>query len=228
MRSLYNFIIKPVNKRYNNSVKIENKELILNTSVDQHLYVNKSAEIIETPLAYNTPIKKGDIVYVHHNLFRRWYDQKGRERNSATFFKNDLFFCNPEQIYMYNNKPHLDYCFVKPILDLDSLDKKKEKELQGVLKHGNIKEVPVDSLITFTPNSEFEFLINGERLYCMKLNDIAIKHERKGDEKEYNPSWTISSERTDKSSEGTDCGHGRRCDCGPTKERSCHQEVSNF
>jgi len=49
------------------------------------------------------------------------------------------------------------------------------------------------TLITFTPNSEFEFLINGERLYCMKSNDIALVNEYEGDEKEYNPSWAASS-----------------------------------
>jgi len=41
----------------------------------------------------------------------------------------------------------------------------------------------------FTPYSEFEFIIEGERLYCMKSNDIALTHEYQGNEKEYNPSW---------------------------------------
>ena len=45
----------------------------------------------------------------------------------------------------------------------------------------------------FTPNSEFEFIIEGERLYCMKSNDIALTHEYQGDEKENNPSWAKSS-----------------------------------
>ena len=49
------------------------------------------------------------------------------------------------------------------------------------------------TLITFTPNSEFEFIIDGERLYCMKSNDIALTHEYKGNEKENNPSWAESS-----------------------------------
>ena len=63
----------------------------------------------------------------------------------------------------------------------------------GIVKYSNsfleaLKITP-GTLITFTPNSEFEFLINNERLYCMKSNDIALVHEYKGDEKEYNPSW---------------------------------------
>ena len=197
MKSLYNFIITPIGERYNNTVNLEDKQLILNTSIENHTYVNKKAKVVAVPAVYNSNIKKGDIVYVHHNLFRRWYDQKGEERNSGTYFKDDLYFCDPHQIYMYNNKAHLDYCFVKPILDINSLDSKKEKNLYGILKYSNnaleAMNINPGALITFTPNSEFEFIIEGERLYCMKFNDIALQHEYEGNEKEYNPSWAKSS-----------------------------------
>jgi len=232
VRSIYNFIITPLKERYENEVEIEDKKLIVNTSIENHIYISKRAKVISLPAAYNTEIKIGDTVYVHHNLFRRWYDQKGRERNSSTYFKDDLYFCNPEQIYMYNNNSHLDYCFIKPILDTDSLDAKKEKELFGIVKYSNSnlinKNIKEGDLISFSPESEFEFLVNGERLYCMKSNDIILKHGHKGNEKEHNPSWATSSKRIDKSSEGTDCRYRGGCDCGPTKERSCHQEVGDF
>ena len=51
----------------------------------------------------------------------------------------------------------------------------------------------VGDLIGFKANREFEFLIDGEVLYCMKSNDILIKYENKGNETEYNPSWANSS-----------------------------------
>ena len=118
---------------------------------------------------------------------------KGREKNSSTFFKDNLYFAYPEQIYMYNNKSHLNYCFVKPILNKSNLSLSKEQEHFGILKYSNssleaVGLTPGD-LVIFTPNSEFEFIIEGERLYCMKSNDIALTHEYKGNEKEYNPSW---------------------------------------
>jgi hypothetical protein len=122
---------------------------------------------------------------------------KGREKNSSTFFKDNLYFAYPEQIYMYNNKSHLNYCFVKPLLNKNYLSVDKEQNHIGILKYGNnvldaIKIKP-GALVTFTPNSEFEFIIGDERLYCMKSNDIALIHEYKGNEKEYNPSWAKSS-----------------------------------
>jgi hypothetical protein len=39
MRSLYFFIIKPVQDRYENKKKINNTELILNTEMQNHEYV---------------------------------------------------------------------------------------------------------------------------------------------------------------------------------------------
>ena len=193
MKSLYNFIVTPFEKRYDNIRKINDNELIINTNIEDHSFISKKAVVVETPAAYKTKIKKGDIVYIHHNIFRRWYDQKGRERNSSTYFKDDLYFCEPYQIYMYNNKSHLNYCFVQPIREIDDFKTSKEKEHFGILKYSNssLEAVGIKpgELVVFTPNSEFEFIIDGQRLYCMKSNDIALTHEYEGNEKEYNPSW---------------------------------------
>lgn len=197
MKSLYQFIIKPFNERYNNIKKIDDKELIINTSIEQHLFVSKKAVVVSTPAAFKTKINIGDIVYVHHNIFRRYYDIKGNERNSGTYFKDDLYFCSPFQIYMYNGKSNLNYCFVKPILNKDKFSINKEQPNVGIVKYANnaLEAVGITpgTLVTFTPNSEFEFIIEGERLYCMKSNDIALTHEYEGNEKENNPSWAKSS-----------------------------------
>ena len=201
MRSIYNFIITPHNKRYDNEKIIDDKTLIINTNIEDHKFISKKAKVIETPMAYNTPIEAGDEVYVHHNIFRRYYGMDGKEKNGSTFFKDNLYFCRLEQIYLYkrNNElySNIDYCFVKPIYNKSSLDLDKEQPLTGVLKYTNptlIKQgLNKEALITFTPNSEFEFIINGERLYCMKSNNIALQHEYEGNEKEYNPSWAHCS-----------------------------------
>ena len=197
MKSLYNFIVRPHLERYDNVRDVDGKELIINTSIEDHTFISKKAIVVSTPLAFDTEIKTGDIVYIHHNIFRRWYDQKGRERNSSTYFKDDLYFCSLDQIYMYNNKPHLNYCFVKPIKEINNLYNRKEKEYFGILKYSNksLEAVGLSpgDLVVFTPNSEFEFIIEGERLYCMKSNDIAITHEYEGNEEENNPSWAKSN-----------------------------------
>ena len=197
MKSIYRFLIKPKKDRYNNTIELNGKELIINSRIETFESVSKNAIVEIVPQAFKTNIKPGSEVIVHHNVFRRFYDMKGKEKNSASFFKNDLFFCDIEQIYLYKDNDqwttNLNYCFVKPLRNDDKMSLEKEKPLMGIIKYNNDKavsnDVKIGDLITFTPNSEFEFIIDGERLYCMKLNDIAIKHERKGNEEEYNPSW---------------------------------------
>jgi hypothetical protein len=197
MKSLYNFIVKPYKARYDNIRKIGDKTLIINTTIENHRFVSKEAVVVSVPAAFDSQIKPGDKVYVHHNLFRRWYDQKGNERNSSSYFKDDLYFASIDQIYMYNDKCHLNYCFVKPVLNNNNLDVVKEQPNVGIIKYTNSSleaiGITPGTLVTFTPSSEFEFIIGEERLYCMKSNDIAITHENKGDEKEYNPSWAKGS-----------------------------------
>ena len=118
MKSLYNFIIKPIGERYNNEVKVENKKLILNTKIESFKFVNRQAVVVETPLAFNTPIQKGDTIIVHQNIFRRFYNMKGKQANSRSYFKNNLYFASLDQIYLYKNKDKWysfgDRCFIKP------------------------------------------------------------------------------------------------------------------
>ena len=197
MKSLYYFIVKPLNDRYDNTRTVAGTDLIINSGIEDHRFISKKAVVVSTPAAYTTKINIGDELYIHHNIFRRWYDQKGNERNSSTYFKDDLYFVAPEQIYMYNLKTHLDYCFVKPLKNQSVLENRKEQPNIGIVKYSNksleaLKVTP-GTLITFTPNSEFEFIIEGERLYCMKSNDIALTHEYQGNEKENNPSWAKGS-----------------------------------
>ena len=200
MKSIYRFLIKPKKDRYNNTIELNGKELIINSRIETFESVSKNAIVEIVPQAFNTNIKSGSEVIVHHNVCRRFYDMKGKEKNSASFFKDDLFFCDIEQIYLYKDNDqwitNLNYCFVKPLRNDDKMSLEKEKPLMGIIKYNNDKavsnDVKIGDLITFTPNSEFEFIVNGERLYCMKSNDIVIKYEYKGNEEEYNPSWAQS------------------------------------
>ena len=200
MKSLYKFIISPLNERYNNTIKVEGVDLITNTSVEDYQSVSKKAIVIETPSAFETKIKKGDHVIVHHNIFRRYYDMKNREKNSGSYFTEDKYFCTNEQIYLIKREntyeTNLNYCFVKPVLNTNVLSSNKELPLRGIVKYSNNylsnKNIIKDTLISFNPNSEFEFILDQEKLYCMKSNNIVLTHEYQGNEIANNPSWTKS------------------------------------
>ena len=53
MRSIFSFIVKPVGERYNNKVKVADKELIVNTKIESFKSVNNLAEVVAIPLAYS-------------------------------------------------------------------------------------------------------------------------------------------------------------------------------
>jgi hypothetical protein len=196
MQSIFNFIVKPIAGRYDNRKKIGDKELILNTELQNHQYVSRNAIVIQTPKSLKTDIKKGDEVIIHHNIFRRFHDIKGEEKNSKSYYKEDMYFAWPDQVYMYkqNNKwiANDGYCFVKPICSKNKLNLDKEQPLIGVVKFLDNKTnyIKENDLIGFVPTSEFEFIVDNQRMYRVRIQSITIKYERQGNEKEYNPSWT--------------------------------------
>ena len=197
MKSVVYFIVKPKVSRYNNTKKLGDKELILNSEIYTHQNVSREAIVVAIPTILDTEIKIGDEVIVHHNIFRRYNDIKGVEKNSASYISDDKYFVNTEQVYAYkrNNKWKAlkGYCFVKPIKSDNYLSTKKEKPLVGVLKYLNQELIDLsfkeNDLVGFSPNSEYEFIIDGERLYRVTTNSITIKNEYQGKEEEYNPSW---------------------------------------
>ncbi len=82
MKSLYDFIIQPLGDNYSNTVKISGVDVVVNTKIENWKFVNRLAVVIETPLAFATKVKKGDIVVIHQNVFRTFYDMKGQKKKS--------------------------------------------------------------------------------------------------------------------------------------------------
>ena len=196
MKSVYNFVVKPKGERYNNTKNLGGEELILNTEIFNHQYVNREAVVISTPIIGNTDIKPGDTVIVHHNVFRRWHNQHGEEKNSRSFFNEDTYFINHDQIFLYKRDKEWiapkGYCFVMPLKATDKFNIESEKPLQGIVKYSD-GTVKVNDLVGFRPSSEYEFIVDSERLYRVLSKFITIKYEYQGDEEEYNPSWAESS-----------------------------------
>ena len=200
MNSLYKFIVTPLNTRYDNEIKVGDKKLIINSSVEEFTFISREAKVTAIPSEYKTDIKVGDTLIIHHNVFRRWYDQKGTERNSSSYFKDDLYFVQPDQIFMYKHnakwKTFGGYCFVKPVKNDNPISNIIDKKLVGILKYGNKyseeQGVLPGDLVSYPRNRDWEFVIDQELLYCMKSTNIIIKHEYQGHEAEYNPRWAQS------------------------------------
>jgi len=196
MKSVHDFVVTPKGERYNNTKKLDGGELILNTDIFNHQFVNREATVLSTPLVGHADIIAGDTVLVHHNVFRRWNDQHGNERNSRGYFNESTYLVAPDQIFLYKREEDWicpkGYCFVSPLKATDQFNIESEKPLQGIVKYSD-GTVEVNDLVGFRPSSEYEFIVDSERLYRVLSNFITIKYEHQGNEEAYNPSWAQSS-----------------------------------
>lgn len=186
MKSPFQFIVRPKEgKRYNNTLNIEGAEFITSTSEEDHKSSNRYAVVVETPLSYSGSIKQGDTLLVHHNVFKFYNDMKGRRKSGKSFFKDDLFFVDSEQFFMWHDgrdwNAHDRHCFVEP-LDVEEsyIYKPISKEpLVGVLRYPTeyllSQGLKAGDKVSFTPDSEYEFDIDGVTMYRIYDHQITIR-----------------------------------------------------
>ena len=189
MQPIFNYIIS-TDKRYNNSVDVEGSELVVNTEITERDYhfVNRIGVIEKVSMFNNLKLQKGDQVIVHHNVFRRWYDQHGSERNSASYLNESEYAVYDDQIFAYKRNDDWvsipGYVFVAPVEDDDRWSIETEKPLVGELMYSNDDlDVEIGDTVGFTPNSEYEFNIEGNKLYRILSNQITWKATRKNEKR---------------------------------------------
>ncbi len=193
MRSVFNFLLEPKAGITTAKKNIDGKELLLNTELQNHQYTSRHGVVKTIPMAENTDILPGDEVIVHHNVFRVFRDVRGIEKNSKSYISDNLYSVAADQIFAYKRNGQWravkGFCFVKPIVSKTQFSLHKEREAIGVVKFA-CDDFETGALVGFKPGSEYEFNIEGERLYRVPINLITIQYEYQGDEEEYNPSWT--------------------------------------
>ena len=95
-----------------------------------------------------------------------------------------MFFIDNDQFYMYKQKgkwhSHDRYCFVKPLEKQNSFIFKRgnEEPLMGEMAYSNTyllsKGVLPGQQVSFKPDSEYEFEVDGEKLYRMYDHQITL------------------------------------------------------
>lgn len=186
MRSPFCFIAKPLNgKRYDNTKNIAGIEVIVSTSEEDHKFSNRFAQVVELPIDYKGPIQEGDTLLVHHNVFKFYNDIKGKQKSGKSFFKDDLFFIEPDQFFMYKKGKswiaYDRYCFVKPIKAIESYIMKpfSQEPLMGQMIYPNnylsSQGIEAGDMVCFKPDSEYEFTVDDQKLYRMFDHQITMK-----------------------------------------------------
>lgn len=181
MTPRWGYMIKPLGSEYNNSKKYGEVDFIVNTTIEDAQYVNRLGIVSAAPKG--SEISVGSKVITHHNVFRTYFDMKGNQRKSNEYFRDEAYIVDPEKIYMYDSgqgwRCTKDYVFVAPIPYLHNgniyrSDKEKEEHV-GIIKHSSV--YPEGTQVGFTKNSEYQFEIDGEKIYRMRLKDICIKFD---------------------------------------------------
>ena len=67
MKALNKFIVR-LPKRFNDTVKIGDTEIYIDTKHDEFRHRVMGGEVVACPLKYDTPVKEGDTLYFHHHV----------------------------------------------------------------------------------------------------------------------------------------------------------------
>lgn len=174
MKSPDSFVISPLNNdRYDKASK-QGTGLLLSIDKEDYTISNRLGVVIETPINYDGAIAKGDTLLVHHNVFRQYYDMAGLERDGNSYFRENMFLVNDEQFFLFKHNDQwivpTPYCFIKPI---------EGEELVGTIRYMNSKMEAMGLLVgdkvIFQPDSEYEFYVDGEKLYRMYTRNLCLK-----------------------------------------------------
>jgi hypothetical protein len=185
MKSPFNFIVKPLNgRRYDNVKDVGGVDIITSVSTEDHTVSNRFAEVVSTPVNYDGEISEGDTLLVHHNVFKYYYDMKGRQKSGRSYLFDDLFILDNDQFFMYKKdgkwKVFGDYCFIKPAEKEERYlhSSGSEQPLVGYAKYIDdylmsmgVKE---GDKVSYLPHSEYPFTVDGEKLYRMKSKRVAL------------------------------------------------------
>ena len=185
MKPPFQFLVRPVGGvRYSHTKQMGGRNFIISSSQEDHKATNRFAEVIEVPYTYDGEIKKGDTLLVHHNVFRKYYDMKGREKSGPSFFMDNLFLIDFDQFFLYKTKGEWKapspYCFVSPVKNKDkyNFSNNLEHNLVGMIKYPNKEMINMGlkkgDIVSFQPESEYEFYVDGEKIYRMFTKNICI------------------------------------------------------
>jgi len=175
MRSPFQFIVSPVNdKRYNNTINISGVDFIISVNDEDYAYTNRYATLLSTPPNYAGPAIIGDVLLVHHNVFRLYGDMHGYQRSGKSFLRDNNFLLDDDQFYMYKRNgvwmPHGDYCFAK-VPDTGMLVAELTHVSIGMEKLGFAR----GDMVSFVPGCIYEFDIDGEKLFRIMDKHITVK-----------------------------------------------------
>ena len=180
---LGDFVYVELEREEENKINLGNgKELWLDTSFDRYVNARQYGVVkmvsinIRKRVKDGLTLKKGDKVYFHHHVID--------ERMASEFGGENIYKVHYDQLYCFVRDGKItmlqDYVFVEPIQLEDKIGniyiQSKESTKRGKVKHCNkfSKDdgFEVGDEILYIKNANYDMIIEGERLFRMKNNEI--------------------------------------------------------
>lgn len=188
MRAAFDFIVEAKDgKRMNNTRNWGGIDVIVNTTQEEAFYSGREATVIAIPNWYKGDIEIGDTLLVHHNVFRRYNDWHGANRDGRAFIKDGLFHVSEDKFFAYKKEGGEwvawdKYCLILPVKPDEDDNSFTGSAVYEVPLHG-IVHTPNEEMmaqginkgdkIVFRPDSEYAFDIDGVKVYRMLTEHIA-------------------------------------------------------
>jgi hypothetical protein len=186
------FVVR-VDNKFTNEIKLKNGvSLILDTKFEPHKHRAFWGEVVELPAKGGGSVSIGDKLYFHHSiifnenyqiaddLFLVAFDENGGynslcyayEHDGTIHTLGDFIFLTPPPKEEVKSESGLFLGFEKKVED------------RGYIKYmnelGDELGVCIGDLVGFSPNSDCDFLINDEKLWRMRLQDLTVVYEQAG------------------------------------------------
>ena len=176
------FIVKPLGEEYN----YKQNDVLISSSIEDASFTNRIGIVISTPIGYKGNINVNDLVIVGHNIFRTYYNMKGRKTKSTNYFKDGMYILGVDEIFLYKKQfidyweSEGDYCAVKPIPNHSRWSNERHRDVAGMVTvlNKDLKKqgVSIGDTVVFKDGSEYEFKINDDKWYLMRsINIFAIE-----------------------------------------------------
>ena len=176
MKSPFSFIVKPVDgARYTNTKKMGDVNFIVNTDDENHSFTNREGIVVSTPANYDGPIKEGDILLVHHNVFRLYNNIRGYQQSGRSYLPDGQFAVDNDQFFAYKQGgrwiPHGEYTFI---------ENKDERYVVGAVVIPSLTSgLREGDVVSFKPGCFSEFVIDGKPMLRIMDKHITVKFNEK-------------------------------------------------
>ena len=177
----HKFIVSPINgQNYINEIKVGDKTLIINNSVENHEDVNRIGIVKSLPKNYSGVIQLGDLIVTQHNVFRITLSDWGLPLYSDNHIKDDLYAITTDIIYLIIRDGQYiatdEFVLVEPIIEEDRWKGRRMLTDCGFAKYINKSleksGVKVGDKVAIKRFANYLFKIFDQELYIMKNSRV--------------------------------------------------------